>query len=42
MFPMKIPHPTLGTIDYIPKDFQDAVEQCQSDIVCVMSDRQMG
>lgn len=42
MFPMKIPHPTLGTIDYIPKDFQDAVEQCPSDIVCVMSDRQMG
>lgn len=39
---MKIPHHTLGIIEYVPRDFQQAVEDCVTDIVCLMSDRQMG
>lgn len=39
---MKIPHHTQGVIEYVPRDFQKAVEDCVTDIVCLMSDRQMG
>ena len=39
---MKIPHHTQGAIEYVPRDFQKAVEDCVTDIVCLMSDRQMG
>lgn len=39
---MKIPHHTQGIIEYVPRDFQQAVGDCVADIVCLMSDHQMG
>jgi hypothetical protein len=39
---MKIPHHTLGIIEYVSRDFQQAVGDCVADIVCLMSDHQMG